>query len=142
MRFPPRPKDEVEAGVEAGLRDAGFRLQVVYRKGGAYDAAARDIYGKLALALGAATMPFAARADVGPVMAALSDYMASAKDRLLPPPNVEHAAHHVPLPRVRVAWPVHGRVAQVGGGEGSLGAQGEHVVFGPPDRAGAGRAGG
>jgi 2-methylcitrate dehydratase PrpD len=48
-----------------------------------------------ALALGAAAIPFAARADVGPVMAALSDYMASARDRTLPPPIVEHAAHHV-----------------------------------------------
>jgi 2-methylcitrate dehydratase PrpD len=49
-----------------------------------------------ALALGAAVAwPAAARAEVGPVMAALSDYMAAAKDRPLPPAIVEHAAHHV-----------------------------------------------
>ena len=34
--------------METWLRENGFRLQVVYRKGGAYDAAARDIEGKLA----------------------------------------------------------------------------------------------
>src|SRR5690348_1232522 len=34
-------------------------------------------------------------ADVSPVMAALSDYMASAKDRALPAPIVEHTVHHV-----------------------------------------------
>ena len=34
--------------MEAWLHENGFRLQVVYRKGGAYDAAARDIEGKLA----------------------------------------------------------------------------------------------
>ena len=54
MKFSPRPKDEVEAEMETWLRENGFRLQVVYRKGGAYDAAARDIEGKLALAFGAA----------------------------------------------------------------------------------------
>ena len=54
MRFSHRPKDEVEAEMETWLRENGFRLQVVYRKGGAYDAAARDIEGKLAQAFGAA----------------------------------------------------------------------------------------
>ena len=54
MKFSNRPKDEVEAEMEAWLRENGFRLQVVYRKGGAYDAAARDIEGKLAQAFGAA----------------------------------------------------------------------------------------
>jgi hypothetical protein len=54
MRFSNRPKEEVEAEAEAWLRENGFRLQVVYRKGGAYDAAARDIEGKLAQAFGAA----------------------------------------------------------------------------------------
>jgi hypothetical protein len=53
MKFSNRPKDEVEADMEAWLRDDGFRLQVVYRKGGAYDAAARDIESKLVVALGA-----------------------------------------------------------------------------------------
>ena len=54
MKFSNRPKDEVEAEMETWLRENGFRLQVVYRKGGAYDAAARDIEGKLALSFGAA----------------------------------------------------------------------------------------
>jgi 2-methylcitrate dehydratase PrpD len=48
-----------------------------------------------ALALGAVAWPAAVRAEVGPVMAGLSDYMAAAKDRPLPPAIVEHAAHHV-----------------------------------------------
>jgi len=34
-------------------------------------------------------------AGVSPVMSALSDYMAAAKDRALPGPIVEHAVHHV-----------------------------------------------
>jgi 2-methylcitrate dehydratase PrpD len=47
-------------------------------------------------ALGAAVVPISARAaDVSPVMATLSDYMAAAKDRALPSPVVEHAVHHV-----------------------------------------------
>ena len=54
MKFSNRPKDEVEAEMEAWLRENGFRLQVVYRKGGAYDAAARDIEGKLAQSFGVA----------------------------------------------------------------------------------------
>jgi 2-methylcitrate dehydratase PrpD len=36
-----------------------------------------------------------ARAEVGPVMAALSEYMAGAKDRALPGGILEHAVHHV-----------------------------------------------
>ena len=40
--------------METWLRENGFRLQVVYRKGGAYDAAAHDIEGKLAQRFGAA----------------------------------------------------------------------------------------
>src|SRR5574342_448179 len=38
---------------------------------------------------------FAAASDVGPVMAALSDYMAAAKDRALPAEVVEKAKHHI-----------------------------------------------
>ncbi|HET9266889.1 MAG TPA: MmgE/PrpD family protein [Vicinamibacterales bacterium] len=46
--------------------------------------------------LGAAAIPLPVRgAEVGPVMAALSEYMAGAKDRALPGGVVEHAAHHV-----------------------------------------------
>jgi len=56
----------------------------------------RDLLGRSALALGAAAFPFTARAaGVSPVMAALSDYMAAAKDRALPGPVIEHTAHHV-----------------------------------------------
>ena len=47
-------------------------------------------------ALGAAAVPMPARAaDVSPVMATLSDYMAAAKERALPAAIVEHAVHHV-----------------------------------------------
>ena len=56
----------------------------------------RDLLGRSALALGAAALPFTTRAaGVSPVMAALSDYMAAAKDRTLPGPVIEHTAHHV-----------------------------------------------
>jgi 2-methylcitrate dehydratase PrpD len=57
----------------------------------------RDVLHRGACALGAAALPIRLRAagEVGPVMAALSDYMAAAKDRALPPPIVEHAVHHV-----------------------------------------------
>jgi len=54
MKFSNRPAAEVETEMEAWLQEDGFRLQVVYRKGGAYDAAARDIEGKLAQSFGAA----------------------------------------------------------------------------------------
>lgn len=54
MKLSNRPKAEVEAEMEAWLRNDGFRLQVAYRKGGAYDAAARAIEAKLTVAFGAA----------------------------------------------------------------------------------------
>jgi 2-methylcitrate dehydratase PrpD len=55
----------------------------------------RNLLARGAWALAGVIMPSAARAEVGPVMAALSDYMAAAKDRALPPPVVDHAVHHV-----------------------------------------------
>ena len=46
--------------------------------------------------LGAAAIPLPVRAaEVSPTMAALSEYMAGAKDRALPGGVVEHAVHHV-----------------------------------------------
>jgi hypothetical protein len=54
MKFSNRPAAEVEAEMEAWLQENGFRLQVVFRKGGAYDAAARDIEGKLTQSFAAA----------------------------------------------------------------------------------------
>ena len=55
----------------------------------------RELLRRGICAVGAAAWPVAARAEVGPVMAALSEYMAGAKDRALPGGIVEHAAHHV-----------------------------------------------
>ena len=50
-----------------------------------------------ALGLAAAAFPSALiRAQtIGPVMATLSEYMAAAKDRALPPDVVEKAKHHI-----------------------------------------------
>jgi 2-methylcitrate dehydratase PrpD len=60
------------------------------------DAARRDLLLRGACALGAAALPIGLRAaEVGPIMATLSDYMASARGRALPAEIVEHAAHHV-----------------------------------------------
>jgi 2-methylcitrate dehydratase PrpD len=48
------------------------------------------------VACSAALMPMRVRAQtVGPVMTALSSYMAAAKDRALPPEVVEKAKHHI-----------------------------------------------
>jgi 2-methylcitrate dehydratase PrpD len=55
----------------------------------------RNLLARGAWALAGVIMPSAARAEVGPLMATLSDYMAAAKDRALPPPVVDHAVHHV-----------------------------------------------
>jgi len=51
----------------------------------------------IACALGHLKVPptFAATSDVSPVMAALSDYMAAAKDRALPAEAIEKAKHHI-----------------------------------------------
>jgi 2-methylcitrate dehydratase PrpD len=47
------------------------------------------------VALAAAAYPFRARAAVGPVMAALSAYMAAARDRRLPATALEATTHHL-----------------------------------------------
>jgi 2-methylcitrate dehydratase PrpD len=60
----------------------------------------RDVLSGGALFLGAAALPARVRAQahaqaVSPVMAALSRYMAAAKDRPLPPEVAEKAKHHI-----------------------------------------------
>ena len=57
----------------------------------------RQLLRQGAWALAAAALPVTTRAagSVGPVMAALSDYMAAAKDGPLPGLIVEHTVHHV-----------------------------------------------
>ena len=57
----------------------------------------RDLMARGALALGSAAVPsIRLRAQaISPVMLALSEYMASAKDRPLPPDVVEKAKHHI-----------------------------------------------
>jgi len=57
----------------------------------------REMLWRGVCAVGAAALPVTSRAagDVSPVMAALSDYMAAAKDRPLPGAIVEHTVHHV-----------------------------------------------
>ncbi len=58
----------------------------------------RDLIRFGALALGTAMLPSArvrAQSTVSPVMAALSDYMAAARDSALPPDVVEKAKHHI-----------------------------------------------
>jgi 2-methylcitrate dehydratase PrpD len=56
----------------------------------------RELLWRGACAFGAAALPFGVRADgPGPVMTALSDYMAAARDRALPAEVVEQASFHV-----------------------------------------------
>src|SRR4029453_15231829 len=57
----------------------------------------RDVMARGALALGSAAVPsIRLRAQaISPVMVALSENMASAKDRPLPPDVVEKAKHHI-----------------------------------------------
>jgi 2-methylcitrate dehydratase PrpD len=60
----------------------------------------RTLLGRGALALCSAAIPAVrlraqTATNVGPVMSALSDYMAAAKDRALPPEVVEKAKHHI-----------------------------------------------
>ena len=57
----------------------------------------RDVLRRGALALCAAALPIARLRGqtVGPVMTRLSEYMAAAKDRPLPPEVVEKAKHHI-----------------------------------------------
>ena len=53
----------------------------------------RDVLRRAALAAAAMALP--ARAETGPVMTALSTYMAAARERALPPEVIEKASHHV-----------------------------------------------
>ena len=56
----------------------------------------RDLLRRAALAAGTLALPLRLRADgPGPVMTALSTYMASARDRALPPAVIEKASFHV-----------------------------------------------
>ena len=92
-----RAANEVLADVKAGVIVGG--VGGVGRVGGAGGGAkwlgCRDATCLRCGAAGAAAVPIPARADVSPVMATLSDYMAAAKDRALPAAIVEHAVHHV-----------------------------------------------
>ena len=49
MKFSPQDPAEIEAAMIAWIKENGFRLQIVYRKGGAYDAAARAIDARIKL---------------------------------------------------------------------------------------------
>jgi 2-methylcitrate dehydratase PrpD len=97
-----------------------------------------------ALALGAAVLPPAkARAQtISPVMSALSEYMAAAGDRALPPDVVEKAKHHIldtfaamlsgsELPPGRVAL----ALAREQAGRPSATVIGSAVLTGPMDAA-------
>src|SRR5262245_28649987 len=55
----------------------------------------RALIAQLALAAGAALPVRLGAQTAGPVMAALSDYMAAARDRPVPPDVVEKAKHHI-----------------------------------------------
>jgi 2-methylcitrate dehydratase PrpD len=104
----------------------------------------RDLIQYGALALGAAVWPSAkARAQsLSPVMAALSEYMAAARDRALPPDVVEKAKHHIldtfaamlsgsELPPGRVAL----ALAREQAGRPSATVIGSAVLTGPMDAA-------
>jgi 2-methylcitrate dehydratase PrpD len=104
----------------------------------------RDVMCRGALALAAAVLPLSrVRAQgISPVMAALSDYMASARDRALPPDVVEKAKHHIldtcaamlsgsELPPGRVAL----ALAQAQAGRPSATVIGSNILTGPMDAA-------
>ena len=114
----------------------------------------RDLLSRGALIVGAAALPAtrlfgqaagaagSANAAVGPVMTALSRYMAAAKDRRLPPEVIEKAKHHIldtfaamvsgsDLPAGRVAL----QMAQAGAGRPVATVVGSSVVTGPIDAA-------
>ncbi|HEU4692401.1 MAG TPA: MmgE/PrpD family protein [Vicinamibacterales bacterium] len=105
----------------------------------------RDLIRYGALALGTAMLPSArarAQSTVSPVMAALSDYMAAAKDDALPPDVVEKAKHHIldtfaamlsgsELPPGRVAL----ALAKAQAGRPSATVIGSSILTGPIDAA-------
>jgi 2-methylcitrate dehydratase PrpD len=104
----------------------------------------RDLirYGAFAIAA-AATPPARVQAQsISPVMAALSDYMAAAHDRALPPDVVEKAKHHIldtfaamlsgsELPPGRVAL----ALAKEQAGRPSATVIGSNILTGPMDAA-------
>src|SRR5688572_19233047 len=56
----------------------------------------RELLRRAACAAGALALPFPIRAnETGPVMAALSNYMAAARERVVPPDVIEKACFHV-----------------------------------------------
>ena len=105
----------------------------------------RDLIRYGALALGTAMLPSVrarAQSTVSPVMAALSDYMAAAKDQALPPDVVEKAKHHIldtfaamlsgsELPPGRVAL----ALAKAQAGRPSATVIGSSILTGPMDAA-------
>jgi 2-methylcitrate dehydratase PrpD len=103
----------------------------------------RDLMCRGALALAAAVLPARVRAQsISAVMAALSDYMAAARDRALPPDVVEKAKHHIldtfaamlsgsELPPGRVAL----ALAQAQAGRPSATVIGSNILTGSMDAA-------
>jgi 2-methylcitrate dehydratase PrpD len=104
----------------------------------------RSLIARGALAVCATALPSARlRAQaIGPVMAALSAYMAAAKDRALPPDVVEKAKHHIldtvaamvsgsELPPGRAAL----ALAQAQAGRAVATVVGSRIVTGPMDAA-------
>jgi 2-methylcitrate dehydratase PrpD len=105
----------------------------------------RDLIRYGALAFGAAVLPPAgawAQGTVSPIMAALSEYMAAAKDQPLPPDVVEKAKHHIldtfaamlsgsELPPGRVAL----ALAKAQAGRPSATVIGSSILTGPIDAA-------
>ena len=104
----------------------------------------RALLARGAMLLGAVALPpmrFRAQ-TIGPVMSALSDYMASARDRALPPDVVEKAKHHIldtfaamlsgsELPPGRAAL----ALARVQAGRPSATVVGSNILTGPIDAA-------
>ena len=82
---------------DPGGHQDGRHLGRVGRVGRESGVGRRQLLRQGAWALAAAALPVTPRAagSVSPVMTALSDYMAAAKDRALPGPIVEHTVHHV-----------------------------------------------
>ena len=104
----------------------------------------RVVMSRLALTLGSLALPsIRLRAQaVGPVMAALSAYMAAAKDRPLPPDVIDKAKHHIldtfaamlsgsALPPGRAAL----ALARVQAGRPSSTVVGSNILTGPMDAA-------
>jgi len=103
----------------------------------------RELLRQGLLAAGACALPIRLGADgPGPIMTALSAYMAAARERALPPDVVEHAAHHIldtfaamlsgsELPPGRAAL----TLARSQGSAGAATVVGSMVLAGPADAA-------